>query len=167
MKRVRCPKCDSYITFDETRYTPGQQLVFECTDCHKQFAIRLKSANSLNEHNNIEERNAVGKIIVIENCFHYKQEIPLYMGENVIGRYVKGNDISTPIETVDPSVDTKHCVISISRKKNGKLQFLLRDAPSHTGTFVENDILKNNERYSLVDGSVVTIGATTFIMAID
>ena len=28
MKRVRCPKCDSYITFDETKYTSGQSLVF-------------------------------------------------------------------------------------------------------------------------------------------
>ena len=32
MKRVRCPKCDNYIVFDETRYQPGQQLVFVCPD---------------------------------------------------------------------------------------------------------------------------------------
>ena len=24
MKRVLCPKCDNYITFDETKYTEGQ-----------------------------------------------------------------------------------------------------------------------------------------------
>ena len=28
MKRVLCPKCDNYITFDETKYTEGQSLVF-------------------------------------------------------------------------------------------------------------------------------------------
>lgn len=27
MKRVLCPKCDNYITFDETKYTEGQSLV--------------------------------------------------------------------------------------------------------------------------------------------
>ena len=26
MKRVLCPKCDNYITFDETKYTEGQSL---------------------------------------------------------------------------------------------------------------------------------------------
>ena len=26
MKRVRCPKCDQYILFDETKYTEGQSL---------------------------------------------------------------------------------------------------------------------------------------------
>ena len=29
MKRVRCPKCDHYITFDETQYEDGQSLVFK------------------------------------------------------------------------------------------------------------------------------------------
>ena len=28
MKRVLCPKCDNYITFDETKYTEGQSLDF-------------------------------------------------------------------------------------------------------------------------------------------
>ena len=37
MKRVLCPKCDNYITFDETKYTEGQSLVFVCDHCKKQF----------------------------------------------------------------------------------------------------------------------------------
>ena len=41
MKRVRCPKCDNFITFDEKKYTEGQSLVFQCPDCGKQFGIRI------------------------------------------------------------------------------------------------------------------------------
>ena len=41
MKRVRCPKCDNYIAFDETRYEPGQSLVFQCHNCGKQFGIKI------------------------------------------------------------------------------------------------------------------------------
>ena len=41
MKRVRCPKCDNYISFDETKYTAGQKLIFQCNDCGKEFAIRI------------------------------------------------------------------------------------------------------------------------------
>ena len=33
--------------------------------------------------------NGVGSIVVIENVFAYKQVIPLQMGDNVIGRYMK------------------------------------------------------------------------------
>ncbi|MBR1527219.1 MAG: hypothetical protein IJ640_11285, partial [Prevotella sp.] len=41
MKRVRCPKCDQYIIFDETKYKEGQSLVFQCNECGKQFGIRI------------------------------------------------------------------------------------------------------------------------------
>ena len=30
MKRVLCPKCENYLYFDETKYSEGQSLVFEC-----------------------------------------------------------------------------------------------------------------------------------------
>lgn len=169
MKRVRCPKCDNYITFDETKYEAGQQLVFQCPTCNKQFAIRIgvsKLRATQKEEVLDEQENAkhCGSIVVVENCFHYKQVIPLQMGDNVIGRYVKGTDINTPIETVDPSVDTKHCIIRVQRNKRGELQYILRDAPSNTGTFYMNDILRDQDRVRLEEGSIVTIGATTLIL---
>lgn len=169
MKRVRCPKCDNYITFDETQYTSGQQLVFVCPQCQKQFGIRIgvsKLRDKHEERNLDEQENAqhYGSIVVVENVFHYKQVIPLKMGDNVIGRYVRGTDINTPIETSDPSVDTKHCIIRVQRNKRGDLQYILRDAPSNTGTFYMNDILRDQDRVRLEEGSIVTIGATTLIL---
>ena len=53
-----------------------------------------------------------GSIVVIENVFAYKQVIPLQLGDNIIGRYMKNSGINCPIETVDPSVDMNHCVIN-------------------------------------------------------
>lgn len=163
MKKVRCPKCDNYIIFDETRYQAGQKLVFVCPDCNKQFAIRLKSSQDINSDNK-EAEETVGSIIVIENVFHFKQELPLKMGDNVIGKYHKGNNISTPIETNDPSIDFNHCVINVSHDKNGKLRYILRDGPSFTGTFIDNEILGDNERRVIEDEAIFTIGATTIIL---
>ena len=169
MKRVRCPKCENFITFDETQYQEGQQLVFQCENCNKQFAIRLgvskiratQREEVLDEQENAEEQ---GSIVVIENCFHYKQVIPLRMGDNVIGRKVLGTNINTPIDTVDPSIDTKHCIIRVQRNKRGELQYILRDAPSNTGTFYMNEILKDQDRVRLSEGDIITIGATTLIL---
>lgn len=168
MKKVRCPKCNSYTLFDETRYQPGQRLVFVCSSCNKQFGIRLPGGNvpqgQQDEEDSEEAPQAVGTIIVVENAFHYKQEIPLEMGDNTFGRYVQGTSINKPIETVDPSVDTRHCVIRVQKAKNGDLQYILRDAPSGTGTFYMNEILRDQDRIRLHDGSIITIGATTLIL---
>jgi pSer/pThr/pTyr-binding forkhead associated (FHA) protein len=86
------------------------------------------------------------------------------MGDNVIGRFVKGSDINTPIETVDPSIDTTHCIINVSKDKKGKIQYTLRDAPSNTGTFVDNEILGDRDRRIIYDGTIFTIGATSIIL---
>ena len=172
MKKVRCPKCNSYIVFDETRYQPGQRLVFVCDECRKQFAVRLvpspgSNENPAEEHPSPRKEVRIGTIIVVENAFHYRQEIPLEMGDNVFGRHVHGTNINKPIETVDPSVDTRHCIIRVQRARDGQLQYLLRDAPSGTGTFYMNEILRNQDRIRLQDGSVITIGATTLILKLE
>ena len=169
MKRVRCPKCDHYITFDEKQYTDGQRLVFVCPDCNKQFGIRIgvsKLRDRQKDENPDEQANekGYGSIVVIENVFHFKQVIPLQWGDNVIGRYQKGNPINTPIETVDPSVDNTHCVINVSKDKKGNLKYTLRDGPSNTGTFVDNELLGDRERRVITNGTLFTIGATSIIL---
>lgn len=169
MKRVRCPKCDNYITFDEKQYVEDQQLVFVCPQCSRQFGIRIgtNKVKETRKNENLDEQKhaqELGSIIVVENVFHYKQVIPLEMGDNVFGRYVKGSNINKPIETVDPSIDTRHCIIRVQHSKKGELQYILRDAPSNTGTFYMNEILKDQDRIYLEDASIITIGATTLIL---
>jgi hypothetical protein len=173
MKRVRCPKCDNYITFDETQYEAGQSLVFQCHECGKQFGIRIgvsklrqtqkeESASLASDPSSLTSE--YGSIVVIENVFHYKQVLPLKMGDNTIGRYQKANPITTPIETVDPSVDLLHCIINVSRDKHGKLRYTLRDANSNTGTFVDNTEISPRERRIIEDGTLFTIGATSILL---
>lgn len=161
MKRVRCPKCDHYIVFDETNYVNGDKLVFKCDECGKEFSIRMGARKE-----NADEQPAVdcGTIVVIENVFHYKQEIALRMGDNVIGRYQKGNPINTPFETVDPSVDLNHCTLTVSRDKQGALRYTLMDNNSNTGTFVGDVELRPRERRVIADGTLFTLGATSIIL---
>lgn len=161
MKRIRCPKCGSPIAFDETRYEPGTSLVFECTECRKQFRLRLPSRAQEAEEE--QEAPVLARLTVVENGFQQRQVINLVEGENVIGRHVRGTGINAPITTVDPSIDTTHCIINISRRRDGSLRYLLRDAPSGTGTFLGAGILGDRDRVPLEDGDVITIGAATMI----
>lgn len=169
MKRIRCPKCDYNITFDESKYQKGQSLVFECPECHKQFGIKIGVSKMRGmERNDSEEdavsKNFIGYITVIENVFQYKQIFQLKMGDNTIGRYMKNSGVNLPIETVDPSMDINHCTINVSKDKRGGLKFTLKDGPSNTGTFVHNEILGDREKRIIHDGTLFTIGAASIIL---
>ena len=167
MKRVRCPKCDNYIVFDPTTYTAGQRLVFDCPYCGKQFGIKLGAAkltNGLQDAHTEAGGGGAGSILVIENVFHYKQVFPLKMGDNTIGRYMKNSGVDCAIETADPSMDITHCVINVSRDRRGRLKYTLRDGPSNTGTFVDNELLGDKERRVIGDGALFTLGATSILL---
>lgn len=172
MKRILCPKCDNYLTFDETKYSEGQSLVFTCEHCGKQFSIRIgrsKLQKTHKEEQQTEEPETpseFGSIVVVENVFGYKQELPLKEGDNVIGRRCVGTVINTPVETGDMSMDRRHCIINVKRNKRDEPVYTLRDAPSLTGTFLQNELLGDKDRVRIKDGDVITAGATTLIVKI-
>ena len=169
MKRVRCPKCDHYIIFDEKKYTEGQSLIFVCDECKKQFSIRIDKSklNELQKNENPDEqenKDNFGSIVVIENAFAYKQVLPLKEGDNIIGRRSKGMDIEVPIETNDRNMDRRHCVLNVKRDKQGNVIYTLRDNNSLCGTFLMNELLGDHDRVRIEDGAILTLGATTVIL---
>ncbi len=169
MKRILCPKCENYISFDETKYSEGQSLVFVCEHCSKQFSIRLgkSKVKALRKEEDLDEElqnEEFGCVMVIENIFGFKQILPLQEGDNIIGRRCVGTVINSPIESSDMSMDRRHCIINVKRNKQGKIIYTLRDAPSLTGTFLMNELLADKDRIRIEDGAVITIGATTLIL---
>lgn len=171
MKKIRCPKCDQFIAFDETNYTAGQSLVFVCEHCGKQFSIRIikkkKEEESDPENKEIKEDNVetdYGSITVLENVFGIRQEFKLVEGDNIFGRRCVGTVINNSIDTTDRSIDRIHCIINVCRNKKGDMIYTLRDAPSVTGTFVRNTILNDKDRIRMEDGEIITIGAATLIL---
>ena len=175
MKRVRCPKCDHFIQFDETKYADGQSLVFVCDNCQKQFGIRIgvSKLRALQREENKgqaplpspeDQQENVGSIVAVENVFGFRQEHPLQLGDNIIGRRNKGDEVHIPIETNDPSMDRRHCILNVKRAKAGNLIYTLRDNDSITGTFLMNEVLGAKDRIRIEDGAIITLGATSLIL---
>lgn len=175
MKRVRCPKCDHFIQFDETKYADGQSLVFVCDNCQKQFGIRIgvSRLRALQREENKgqaplpspeDQQENVGSIVAVENVFGFRQEHPLQLGDNIIGRRNKGDEVHIPIETNDPSMDRRHCILNVKRGKAGNLIYTLRDNDSITGTFLMNEVLGAKDRIRIEDGAIITLGATSLIL---
>ena len=146
-------------------------MVFICEHCKKQFSIcigksKLKATRKeevLDEQANSQD---CGSVVVVENVFGYKQVLPLKEGDNVIGRRNKGTEVDVSIETADPSMDRRHCVINVRRNKQGQLIYTLRDNQSVTGTFLMNEILGDKDRVRIEEGAVITLGATTLILRV-
>ncbi|WP_315022123.1 FHA domain-containing protein [Alloprevotella tannerae] len=161
MKRIRCPKCDQTILFDETQYEAGRILVFECAECHKQFKIRLPRSKN---NQDLPKNLPVGYLTILENAFQFKQVLPIILGENIIGRSVNGTKATLAFRTVDPSIDTTHCIITAEKEKDGRTLFLLQDAPSNTGTFLQNQLLQPREQAIIKEGDIINIGAATMIL---
>ena len=169
MKRVFCPKCDRQLTFDETKYPQGKVLAFVCPQCGSQFKIKLGLKvvrNAQGEEQEVKEPDfSCGYISVIENAFAFQQKLPLVLGDNVIGRRNKDTDgVDVPIVTSDPSMGRKHCVIHVKEEADGTLSYTVRDFPSLTGTFVGNELVGKKEQARIEDGTIITLGATTFIL---
>ena len=172
MKRVRCPKCDHFIQFDETKYTDGQSLVFVCDNCKKQFGIRigvsklraLQREESKGNLSSEEQAESVGTIVAVENVFGFRQEYLLHLGDNIVGRRNKGDEVDVAIETNDPSMDRRHCVINVKRGKNDNYIYTIRDNESITGTFVMNEVLGPKDRRRIEEGAIITLGATSIIL---
>ncbi|WP_099465039.1 MULTISPECIES: FHA domain-containing protein [Parabacteroides] len=169
MKRVFCPKCDNQLSFDETKYPEGKVLAFVCPQCGSQFKVKLGRKvvrTKTGEEKEVKEPDfSCGYISVIENTFAFKQDLPLVLGDNVIGRRNKDTDgVEVPIITSDPSMGRKHCVINVKQDARGKYIYTLRDFPSLTGTFLRSVLLGKKEQVRIGEGAVITLGATTFIL---
>ena len=159
MRKIRCPKCDMFVQFEESRIEVGNTLILHCENCGKDFTVRFKS-----KQEEAPKKSPYGHIIVVENVFCEKQIIPLMEGDNFFGRRCKGTEINSPIDTNDRSMDRKHCIINVKPQPNGEVVYTIRDYDSLVGTFVMNEILQKNERRIISDGEIITLGATTLIL---
>lgn len=167
MKKVICPRCDNYLSFDETKYQGTGVIYFTCPDCARRFGVRIGSKEADAEKLKTSDAEICGGIRIIENQFTQSQEFPLYIGENIIGRRSKGTNVQVPILSGDMSMDRQHCVINIKRNKQGNLIYTLRDFPSVTGTFLYQEIVGKGEKITLTGSPIITIGATTFLVKME
>ncbi len=162
MKQIICPKCGKSFSFDESRYDHSCHISFICPTCRKRFVTTLAQ---IDEAQGNDADTSLGYITILENAFGYRQEFPLHLGDNIIGRASKGTEVDIAIETSDMSMDRRHCIINV-KEKGGHPILTVRDNPSLTGTFLRNELLGDRERALLHDGDVVSIGAATFIVHI-
>lgn len=158
MKRVLCPRCDGYVTFDETRCEAGESLHLTCPHCGKSFSLSHQEISAQ------DDAPDCGRIVVLENNCCYRQEFPLALGDNVIGRRNKGTDVDIAIESSDADLERRHCILNVRPDRQGGFVYTLSDCSARSGTYLRESRLGRRDRIRLDDGAIVSIGGTTFIL---
>ncbi len=164
MKRIFCPKCDYEIAIPKEKIKQWKEANLQttavvCNNCAYQIRLRLTPPQTK------EERLECGHILILENVFCERQEFPLFLGDNHLGRRNKDSVTDIPIITGDPSMDRHHAIIRVKQMKSGQIKFYIADEDSRVGTFVLGDILAPKEWREINDGAIITLGATSVILS--
>ncbi len=164
MKRIFCPKCDYEIAIPKEKIKQWKEEKLQttavvCNSCAHQIRLRLTPKQAE------EERLECGHILILENVFGERQEFPLFLGDNRLGRRNKDSVTDIPIITGDPSMDRHHAIIRVKQMKSGKIKFYIADDDSRVGTFVLGDILAPKEWREISDGAIITLGAASVILS--
>ena len=110
----------------------------------------------------------VRSIVVIENVFAYKQVIPLQLGDNIIGRYMKNSGINCPtysLQDVDGDgyldivESEKESELKVTRSAIGRTNMLKSVTNSLGGTFTL-DYAHTTPTYGLPGGKWVMSALT-------
>lgn len=136
-----------------------------CPGCSTPLKFKLKGATYEKSQEryrtlNPDDLPLMAYLQVVANEFGYAALLPLYLGENSVGRYNgRGTSVSVPILSDDPSLGRNHCSITIS--PDGRAE--IRDLDSMTGTFVRGIEYLPDTFCELTSGDTITLGATTLI----
>lgn len=171
MFRVHCPFCDRIHDLD-LFFKDKEFESIVCKECFKTFYVYKDRSAIPNEvkassvvlEGQVDE--SLPYFSVVENNFAEAQKFALPSeGTCIVGRRNKDSAADIQIYTSDPSLDRQHFILGVSGKGNNKYHYV-QDYDSNTGTFVNNQLLRKSERKRLVNGDVLSVGATSVIVTI-
>lgn len=171
-KYIVCPYCKKRVELGLIRAAMDKKghVEMPCPGCKRRLAFSLPSAQGKALEETKTEKGAelssqevLAELRVVENIFGYAAVYPLFEGLNRVGRYNdKHTDLEVAIRSSDPSMDRNHTLITVTLTPEGT-EAIIMDDDSMTGTFVNIRELDPGERYTLVSGDVITLGATSII----
>jgi pSer/pThr/pTyr-binding forkhead associated (FHA) protein len=93
---------------------------------------------------------------------------PLSMGKNVIGRNSDSTvaEVTLRVDTMDNYMSRNHCVLDVSKNKNGTYDYVLSDRKSLNRTFVNGKsvAISTQDEVYLRDADCIQIGRTKVIL---
>lgn len=157
---ISCGNCGVSLKVDPAKLHPERPLV-KCPKCGGINRVRLPSPSGP------APLPAVAGWLVVHDEAAEVQTLELKPGENTVGRQSPTSNAHIQVATSDPYMSRSHATITIGMGKNGQPEYLLRDAGSANGTFLNGDRESRLSPYDeiyLSDGDVIQMGRTKLVL---
>ena len=166
--KITCNNCFKSITLkpETVKKRAGQTVSYKCKNCNEMIrGIKFPALRSTRNTTQIVEPDKGLKLQLKESEYHKAQILHLQAGMNYIGRIpqTESNEhTACPIKTKDPYMSRTHCCIEYDEHSNS---YILSDAGSKNGTFLNGKKLLASQKLFLEQGSIVRIGFTEIIFS--
>lgn len=169
----QCAGCQSRISFDETKLSPGKEIYrIQCPRCKNinQLPATLIFKPKFKETKvSIDTAHLPKELgwIVVHDENTYAQTYPLKLGRNIVGRSSESKPCDVMIETEDGYMSRHHSIIEVVYREGGQLLYLISDVSSTNGTFINASVSKRLNEYDqiyLSDGDTIQMGRTKMVL---
>jgi hypothetical protein len=172
--KIKCPdkSCSTPLKFKVPQlvkqpYTPlsGSKTI---VDNFNGDSLKNSECTRLDNNNQSEMLCKGACLMVLKNAKTNSQTFDIKEGVNYIGRLSNRAGSFVPniaISTKDAFVSKKHCLINYIKRSNGISEFILKDAGSVNGTYLNNfsKPLEKDEEVYLSNEDTLLIGETMIV----
>lgn len=142
----------------------GQQPKHRVLQRPERKVVHQESEKTTLENNSSEETvigkpysesSSVGHLVLAGKSY------PLSIGDNILGRTGSTSQATIKLETDDLYMSRQHCIITVNRRPDGKIDTTLRNYQNKNRTAVDGKVVDEDVTVHLFGECDITMGHTT------
>ena len=158
-KKFHCPKCKALL---QTTFPLQQEPLEAKTYLGPKRSFADMGATRLSARNTASTRlitpNVRPDAEPILECVGHSY--PLKEGQNIVGRKCSSSKATVQIDTNDIYMSRQHCIINVCTLPNGIKKVGLSNYQNKNRTFIDEQLIDNEDEICLVDGNKIKMGNT-------
>ena len=159
LKKFTCPKCNALL---QARFTPQQEPLEAKTYLGPRRPVMNNGSTQLSgagfgSTHLVVSKGELNKTAILEGNGH---TYSLMEGQNIIGRKCSSSKATVQIDTNDIYMSRQHCIINVCTLPNGIKKVGLSNYQNKNRTFIDEQLIDNEDEICLVDGNKIKMGNT-------
>jgi hypothetical protein len=169
MSKVKCDSCGQVIKIPVTDEIKGKTIQFRCKNeaCGVIMKYKVPMITGRAEDVTIiqgsKTTKKVAKLQLKKNEFGESQLFALQKGKSIIGRKSSTKKVDIEINSSDAAMSRQHCSIEEYVDKVHRVFYIISDADSKAGTFLNGMKLHPIDEIYLEENDKIRLGRSTLI----
>lgn len=159
--KVKCPHCGSVLVIDDNPDKAGKSLACPiCRTTRKREEYKPYVPKKVSDETEIVKavKNRVGRLFDLATG----KEYALKEGNNLVGRMTHSSPspASIPIDTTDIGMSRRHMYLDVMKGRDGYFHTYISNAENKNATYVNSELLKDDDKIALKDGDIIRFANT-------